>query len=189
MNILITPCYGATSYTLFGEIMHRNRKLIVLLLITTIVTAPAFAGSKNKKVDMDISNWALGMFLGEPTGVTAQLDLSDTQALEFKAAWNFVSASKTTTNSGSLTLQGNYVLWFPGLITLNELDFPPFVGAGAEIRIGTDLPLIGVRIPFGIRYRFQEAPIELALELGVGMSLFPSTFFMGSGGLAVRWMF
>lgn len=168
--------------------MRRVRIVLLACLIAGITAAPLFADSKSGKPDLSPSNWAVGIFLGEPTGVTAQLDLSEAQALEFKAAWNFVSTKQQTSDSGSVTFQANYVLWFPGILVLDEYDFPPFVGAGAEIRISSDLPLIGLRIPFGVRYRFRKAPIEMALELGAGMSLFPSTSFMASGGLAIRWM-
>lgn len=161
---------------------HRNiRKLACALVIAALAAAPVFAGPKEKKVDIDPYNWALGVFLGEPTGVTVQFDIAKTQALEFKAAWNF-------SNSGSVALQGNYVLWFPGLFVFDGVDIPPFVGGGVDVRISSD-PVFGLRVPFGVRYRFREAPIELALELGVGLALFPATDFMASGGLAVRWMF
>ena len=168
--------------------MHLRKKLSLAISIACLASIPLFAGSKSKSPEADISNWSIGIFLGEPTGVTAQVDIADAQALEFKAAWNFVSTSQASTDSGTVTLQGNYVVWFPGVLTFDGHDFPPFVGGGAEVRIGTDLPLLGIRIPFGVRYRFREAPLEISLELGAGMSLFPSTAFMGSGGLAIRWM-
>lgn len=167
--------------------MYRLRKSAGIILLSCLALSPVFSAPQNKSVDLDASNWSLGIFLGAPTGISAQLDLSDTQALEFKAAWRFEAAGQD--EGGSLTLQGNYVLWFPGVLVFNSLDFPPFVGAGAVVRISGDLPLLGLHLPFGVRYRFQKAPIEVALELGAGLSLFPSTSFMGSGGLAVRWMF
>ena len=167
--------------------MNRFRSWILMLGVSILVLSPAFGApaAKEKKAYLDSSNWAVGIFLGEPTGLTVQLDLADTQALEFKAAWNFVSAGQNT--GGSVTLQGNYVLWFPGLLVFDGHDIPPFVGIGAEARFGSDF-LLGIHIPFGLRYRFKEAPLELALELGAGMSLIPSTSFMGSGGIAIRWM-
>ena len=166
--------------------MKRSNVLFVFLAALSLA-APSFGEPTGKKLDVDLSpsNWALGIFLGEPTGISIQLDIADTQALELKAAWNFVAAG--TNQGGNITLQGNYVLWFPGLLTISEHDIPPFAGIGVEARFGTDF-LLGLHIPFGVRYRFKEAPIELALELGAGMSLIPSTSFMGSGGLAIRWM-
>lgn len=166
--------------------MNRSKSWIPALVILALVSAPAF-GAPEKKLDVDLSpsNWALGIFLGEPTGVTVQLDVGETQALEVKAAWNFVAAGQN--EGGNVTLQGNYVLWFPGLLVFDGHDIPPFAGIGVEARFGTDF-LLGLHIPFGVRYRFREVPIELALELGAGMSLIPSTSFLGSGGLAIRWM-
>lgn len=166
--------------------MNRSNSWIPALFILALVSAPAF-GAPEKKLDVDLSpsNWALGIFLGEPTGITVQLDVGATQALEVKAAWNFVAAGQN--EGGNVTLQGNYVLWFPGLLVFDGHDIPPFAGIGVEARFGTDF-LLGLHIPFGVRYRFREVPIELALELGAGMSLIPSTSFMGSGGLAIRWM-
>ncbi|HOX13585.1 MAG TPA: hypothetical protein P5117_12810 [Spirochaetia bacterium] len=166
--------------------MNRSKFCIPALFILALASAPAF-GAPEKKLDVDLSpsNWALGIFLGEPTGITVQLDVGATQALEVKAAWNFVAAGQN--EGGNVTLQGNYVLWFPGLLVFDGHDIPPFAGIGVEARFGTDF-LLGLHIPFGVRYRFREVPIELALELGAGMSLIPSTSFMGSGGLAIRWM-
>lgn len=166
--------------------MNRSKSWIPALVILALASAPAF-GAPEKKLDVDLSpsNWALGIFLGEPTGITVQLDVGATQALEVKAAWNFVAAGQN--EGGNVTLQGNYVLWFPGLLVFDGHDIPPFAGIGVEARFGTDF-LLGLHIPFGVRYRFREVPIELALELGAGMSLIPSTSFLGSGGLAIRWM-
>jgi hypothetical protein len=45
----------------------------------------------------------------------------------------------------------------------------------------------GFRVPFGIIYRFIKTPLELNLELGIGMRLYPGTAFRGSGGLGLRY--
>lgn len=166
--------------------MNRTKIMVMTLAVSILAATPAF-GAPEKKLDVDLSpsNWALGIFLGEPTGITIQLDVGAAQALELKAAWNFVAAGEN--EGGNVTLQGNYVLWFPGLLVIDGHDIPPLAGIGLEARFGSDF-LLGLHIPFGVRYRFEEVPIELALELGAGMSLIPSTSFMGSGGLAIRWM-
>ena len=67
--------------------MNRSKSWIPALVILALVSVPAF-GAPEKKLDVDLSpsNWALGIFLGEPTGITVQLDVGETQALEVKAA-------------------------------------------------------------------------------------------------------
>jgi hypothetical protein len=127
----------------------------------------------------------IGVFLGQPTGLSYGMDISSTTWLDFKAAWNFATAK----DGFSVILQGNYELAFPGSFVIEGQDIVPFIGVGAEAAIGDDLPQLGLRIPFGLNYRFAKAPLELFLELGVGLYLFPSTSFMGSGGLGLRFRF
>ncbi len=174
--------------------MQRMKPLACALILAMLAASPALAQEGKKKrvkidVDIDTTGFALGLFLGEPTGITFQVDMAESQALEFKTAWNFTPSDRDSEDSGSFTIQGNYVWWFPGVLFIKDLDLPPFVGIGAEMRIGSDTPQIGVRIPFGIRHRFETAPVEVALELGAGMSLIPSTRFLWSGGLALRYRF
>ncbi|HSV56063.1 MAG TPA: hypothetical protein VLH39_03025 [Magnetospirillaceae bacterium] len=165
-----------------------KRSLIPAAALALLALAPAFGASRSRggSVDLTPSNWSLGIFLGEPTGLTVQLDLAAAQALELKAAWNFTSTGQD--EGGSATIHANYVMWFPGILVLDGRDIPPFAGLGIESRFGGDF-MLGIHFPFGVRHRFQKAPLELSLELAAGMSLIPSTAFIGSGGVAVRWMF
>lgn len=125
----------------------------------------------------------LGVFLGQPTGVSVGLDLARTSWLDFKAAWDFSGPRESVT----VVLQGNYEQAFPGALVIEGQDIVPFVGLGAQVAVGSETPAIGIRIPFGLNYRFATAPIELFLELGFGLYIFPATEFMGSGGLGVRY--
>jgi hypothetical protein len=127
---------------------------------------------------------ALGIFLGQPTGLSFRLGLGKEQSLEAKAAWNLSSKSDTA----AVTFQANWLLEFPGILVIEGRDFPLYVGAGGQIDVGAKTS-VGVRIPGGIVYRFEKAPIELNFELGLGMQLFPATAFVGSGGLGVRYRF
>jgi hypothetical protein len=127
---------------------------------------------------------AVGIFLGQPTGISFRLGLGKEQSLEAKAAWNLASQSDTE----ALTLQANWLLEFPGVLTIGDGGFPLYVGAGAQVDVGSKTS-IGVRIPGGVVYRFEKAPIELNLELGLGMQLFPATAFVGSGGVGARYRF
>ncbi|HUW40596.1 MAG TPA: hypothetical protein VMV90_06260 [Rectinemataceae bacterium] len=130
-------------------------------------------------------DFALGVFLGEPTGITLRWGLAKDQSLEGKAAWSFVNSSN---QSASFTFQANYLMEFPGVLVIKQEDFPLYVGFGAETHLGNSTSF-GLRIPGGVIYRFAKAPIELCLELGVGMELFPATTLVGSGGLGIRYRF
>jgi hypothetical protein len=130
-------------------------------------------------------DFALGVFLGEPTGITLRWGIAQNQSLEGKAAWSFVDSAQ---QSASFTFQANYLMEFPGILVIKKEDFPLYVGFGAETHLGNSTSF-GLRIPGGVIYRFAKVPIELCLELGVGMELFPATTLVGSGGLGIRYRF
>jgi hypothetical protein len=146
------------------------------------VAASAFAASPAGRQG-GAGGSALGIFVGQPTGITFRYGLGSAQSLEAKAAWDFASK-----NGASIFLQANWLLEFPGVLVIEKEDFPLFVGAGLQLGVGATTSL-GVRVPAGLVYRFAKAPIELCLELGLGMQLFPSTALLGSGGLGVRYRF
>jgi predicted sugar kinase len=131
------------------------------------------------------SSVAAGIFLGEPTGLTVRLGLAKNQSLEAKAAWSLVN---TGNQSSSLTFQANYLFEFPGILVIKTEDFPLYVGIGAETQLGSSASF-NVRVPFGVFYRFKQIPLELNLEFGLGLQVFPATSFVGSGGLGVRYLF
>ena len=150
------------------------KKALCILLLTGGLAASLIA---------EPTKLGLGIFLGQPSGVCVGLDLNAVNWLDFKAAWNFAGPA----DSVNIIAQANYELAFPGLLVIQEQDIVPFVGIGLEVSFGSDLPQIGFRIPVGLNYRFKDAPLELFLEIGIGMYLFPATQFMGSGGLGGRY--
>ncbi len=127
----------------------------------------------------------LGIFLGQPTGVTFELDLAEASWLDFKAAWDF-GADK---GGYSVMLQGNYELAFPGMIAIEEATFTPFVGGGVLLNLYDGGANFGVRVPGGVSYRFSSVPFELFLEAGLDIYLFPGFDLGASGGLGARYRF
>lgn len=156
--------------------------LAVLCLAGSLLAAvPAKATAKKSAARKSGSDMAFGLFLGQPTGLTFRMGLGSNQSLEAKAAWAF-------SGQGSFAAQANWLLEFPGTFVIEGEDIIPYVGAGAALGISGEVSL-GIRIPFGLVYRFEKAPIELCLEVAPGMNLLPGTTFSGSGGLGVRYRF
>ena len=152
------------------------KRFCIVLFASVALAGAAVAAPRNSAV-------GLGVFLGEPTGLSLGIDLNASNWLDFKAAWSFQQ------ESFNIILQGNYELGFPGALVIEGQDIVPFVGIGAEAVVGESMPKLGLRIPFGLDYRFAKAPLELFLEFGVGIYLFPETKFLGSGGLGLRYRF
>lgn len=161
--------------------MHCKR---LVLSLVAVLAAAGLAAAPSGSTAKGAGGSAIGLFLGQPTGITFRQGLGGEQSFEAKAAWDFGSSQ----SAASITLQANWLLEFPGIIVIEKEDFPLYVGAGAQASFGQDLSL-GIRVPAGIVYRFKKAPIELCLELGFGLQLFPSTLPFGSGGLGARYRF
>jgi hypothetical protein len=160
--------------------MHGKR--MSLALIVALAAASGLSAAPLRSAGP--AGNAIGLFLGQPTGISYRRSLGSDQSFEAKAAWDL-----TQTGNGTMILvQANWLLEFPGVFKVDKADFPLYFGAGLQANLGSSSTL-GFRIPLGAFYRFSKAPIELCLELGPGMRLFPSTSFVGDGGLGLRFRF
>jgi hypothetical protein len=146
---------------------YRLQILVILLLLSLSAT---YAQSK----------FGLGIILGEPTGVSAKLWTGGTNALDFAAAWSFKG-------DGHLLLQADYV-WHSAIIGPSSGKLAFYYGIGGRV-IFSDDPLIGARVPVGLDYKFDTAPVDIFVELVPILDLIPSTNFNFGGGIGVRFWF
>lgn len=125
-------------------------------------------------------NFGIGVVLGEPTGLSAKLYTSNDNALDFGAAWSFKG-------DGHLLLQTDYV-WHSYLPQESSGKLALYYGIGGRVIFSND-PNVGVRIPVGLDYKFNSAPIDIFIELVPILDLVPSTNFNFGGGIGVRFWF
>ena len=125
--------------------------------------------------------FGLGIILGEPTGVSGKLWTSGQNAFDFAAAWSFQG-------DGNLLLQADYVWHIFRLIPVPDGKLPFYVGVGGEVILAND-PVIGVRVPLGLDYMFNNAPVDIFVELVPILRLAPSTDFDFAGGIGARYWF
>jgi hypothetical protein len=125
--------------------------------------------------------FGLGIILGEPTGVSGKLWTSGQNAFDFAAAWSFQG-------DGNLLLQADYVWHIFRLIPVPDGKLPFYVGVGAEMIFSHD-PILGVRVPLGLDYMFNNAPVDIFVELVPILRLAPSTDFDFAGGIGARYWF
>lgn len=162
--------------------MKRSIAFVAILAMVgaAAVAAPSKPSFAKAKVPSGSSGYALGIFLGQPTGLTARIGLGNDQSIEAKAAWNFGAG-------GAIHLEANYDFEFPGTLVIEGEDFIPYFGAGAYLELATSDLGLGVHVPVGLTYRFAKVPMELALEINLGMAILPATELSYGGGLAARW--
>jgi len=164
--------------------MLERRAIAAMILAATIPFASSAEAARKGSVVSDIKGIALGVFLGQPTGLTCRLGIGGESSIEAKAAWDLAGSRD---NAAAFSFQANYLVEFPGVLNIEGQDIPPYVGGGVQLDMGAET-VIGVRVPAGLVYRLQKAPVEFCLEVGLGMGLVPSTRILFSGGLGIRYI-
>ena len=147
--------------------MKRN----IIIIIVLLFSLKSFAQD---------SGLGLGVIIGEPTGLSAKMWTGQHTALDAAAAWSFVG-------SGFLRLHADMLIHsFPFDVDKGQL--PVYFGLGAKLVFASDLGL-GARVPFGIAYLFDAAPIDVFLEIVPGLDLLPATALTVEGAIGIRYFF
>jgi hypothetical protein len=124
----------------------------------------------------------LGIILGEPTGLSAKMWTSETNAFDASLAWS------VNGRNDALHLHADFLKHKFGLIDVKKGKLPLYFGLGAKIVMAND-PVIAVRIPLGISYIFSDAPLDAFLEIVPILNLIPSTEFEVDPAIGMRYYF
>lgn len=151
-----------------------HKKTIIIVIILFIIQINAFS---------QIDGLGAGIVIGEPSGLSAKLWLNEINAIDLTAAYSFISEEM------ALHIHGDYLFHFIDLFSIPAGKLPLYTGIGARIRLASNSTQIGIRAPVGIAYLFDNAPIEIFLEVAFIMDLFPATTPSGGFGLGVRYYF
>ncbi|MCK5135596.1 MAG: hypothetical protein KAR19_07395 [Bacteroidales bacterium] len=146
-------------------------KKLILIFLTVFLSMNAISQE---------SGLGLGVIIGEPTGLSAKLWTSEKTAIDAGVAWSFI-------NSGFLHIHAD-MLVHSFLIDVDKGKLPLYFGIGGKLVLANDLGL-GVRIPLGMAYIFDSAPIDIFIELVPVLDLAPATAFSFEGGIGVRYFF
>ncbi|SMO49692.1 hypothetical protein [Gracilimonas mengyeensis] len=157
----------------------KKYKLIPLLFIMAGIIAVSSPDAKAQT--QEGGDLGIGVMLGEPTGLSFKLWNNDRSALAFGAAWSFGAYD-------ALHLHGDYLLhsWF-NEVDQGELAF--YYGIGARFLFADPDSKVGVRVPFGLNYHIQDAPVDVFIEAVPILNLTPATEFDGNGALGIRYYF
>ena len=127
------------------------------------------------------SGVGLGLIVGEPTGVSFKYWTGSTTAIDAALAWSFI-------DGGAFHIHGDYLFHNMRLISVPEGLLPFYYGIGARIKTANNTKL-GVRVPLGLAYLFQSAPIDIFLEIVPILDLTPKTDFAINAALGARYYF
>lgn len=126
-------------------------------------------------------NFGLGIIVGEPTGVSAKLWITERTAVDMAAAWSF-------SDEEAFHLHADYLFHNFDLITVEQGRLPVHFGIGGRLKF-EDESRLGVRIPIGLTYIFDGAPVDIFFEVVPILDLAPDTDFSANGAIGARFFF
>ncbi|MCF7803055.1 MAG: hypothetical protein K9N46_11145 [Candidatus Marinimicrobia bacterium] len=128
-------------------------------------------------------NVGIGARLGAPTGLSVKIWKQPSRSMNFAAAWDLGQ-------NGSMILQADYVFYDYDLlgISFDGGSVPLYYGVGLQARIA-DQGGLGIRIPVGLDFNFNDKPLDFFFELAPTLNLIPATDFELSGGIGAHYYF
>jgi hypothetical protein len=147
-------------------------RAVVIGLTAVMIVAGAAAAQ---------GTFGIGVIVGEPTGVSGKLWMTDRTAVDVAAAWSFSDES-------ALHLHADYLFHNFDLIDVEKGRMPIYFGIGGRVKFEND-SRVGVRIPVGIAYLMEDAPIDFFFELVPLLDLVPDTDFKFNAALGARFFF
>jgi len=172
----------------------KNRKRLLgwfgTFLILAALGRPAHAG----QIDWEDHPKALGIILGEPTGLTGKYWVTPTRAWDAGFSYSF---------RGYLLGYVDHIWHFPGLVgRYSDLAkrLKPYLGLGAMTYFSTisnrnartgiidfeSSTGVALRLPIGIEWMPEDQPIGLFFELAPAIGIAPGNFTILEGGIGVR---
>ena len=139
--------------------------IIIFLLVMGSIGNQAYA------IDLSLDNEAsFGMAAPNPAGLTIKYWTSDVNALAFFASWK--------TSTSKYIFQMDYLTHDFTAIPMQVGSMPFYYGLGVRVKTQKGASTeTSIRIPVGISYLMDTAPIDLFAELGPRLRISPSTKF------------
>ncbi|MDI6400471.1 hypothetical protein QLX67_00555 [Balneolaceae bacterium ANBcel3] len=152
--------------------MRKTAIPFLFLFIFTLGTVESYASDQNKGV---------GVLIGDPTGISFALRTQTDRAFAGGLAWSFRGHS-------TMHFHLDYLFYHHGIIPVEKGSLPLYYGLGGRLRFG-DTDKLGIRIPLGIAYQFENDPIELFFEIVPILELVPGTALSGNAAIGIRYYF
>jgi len=147
-------------------------KKLLLISIVSLFSLGLFAQD---------SGLGLGLIFGEPTGLSAKMWTSERTALDAAVAWSFSGV-------GWFHVQADFLIHNYDIISVSKGKLPLYYGVGAYTAFSSDFGL-GARVPLGLAYQFEGAPVDIFAEIAPGLALLPDLGFYIGGGIGARYFF
>ncbi len=163
----------------------RKSVLFGMVLVLMMIIAKPIAAQDH--------GFGLGLVVGEPTGLSAKLWTSRTNAFDFglgvAVGGDRISHDYYYNGESRLHFHMDY-LWHSFSAINSSERFPLYYGIGGRYNSGGGYDgSLGIRGVFGIAWLPRATPIDVFLELVPVFQLTPSTGFGIDAGLGIRFFF
>ena len=129
------------------------------------------------------TRFGAGLMVGEPTGASLKYFFTDKFALDGGVGWSFHRET-------DLHLHGDALWHVHDLFDTKEGQLSLYFGAGARVKFRENAEdRFGLRIPLGVSYKFDRAPVDVFVEVAPIIDFTPSTDGSFSVAVGARYWF
>ncbi len=146
-------------------------KIVWLMLCAALLPAATMAQE---------DGFGLGLIVGEPTGIALKQWTGTRTALAAGIAWSFL-------DEDAFHIHGDYLIHTRSFAGERYRRSPFYYGLGARLKGGEDDTWLGVRVPLGLAFYINDAPLDFFFEIAPLMDLIPETEFRLNAALGARY--
>jgi len=154
-----------------------RRVLSAVLLVFAVLSLASISAAKSRGK----GDFGLGLILGDPAGINLKYWTGSTTALSAAFAWA-VGKEK------AFLAHADYLVHDFGLFQVKNGQLGVYYGVGGRLKTNGGTR-VGIRIPLGVTYIFERAPIDVFFEVAPLLDVIPETKGDVQGGAGVRLYF
>jgi hypothetical protein len=147
-------------------------KRLLILAAVLLAAARPVAAAENRL--------ALGIMVGEPTGISGKYWLGPDRAVDGGASWS-------VSHDNAFDLHADYLFHDFGVFEIDSGYLPLYYGVGGRLLMD-HRNRVGLRLPVGLSFLTDTRRVEFFMEAVPTMDLVPDTEFEMGGGLGVRFL-
>ncbi len=160
------------------------KKIYLILFITIIYTGINSVYGQSKK-------FGLGFIIGEPTGLSAKLWTSKSNAIDFGLGWSVKGYRFYAYDPGYYEVSHTHFhmdyLWHSFNALGNTGEFPLYYGVGGSIYAASGYDTaFGIRGVFGVSWLPRSAPVDIFFEVVPTLIIVNPSGFAIDAGLGAR---
>lgn len=168
-----------------------NRNLIASALVALfgfcvyadeMQTTTRFTTTANSSASSNDGRLGAGIILGEPIGASLKYWFNNTLAIDGATGWSSHDDTDLYVHSD--------VLWHNfDLIPVSRGRMPVYFGVGGLVRFRDNNQdnQVGIRVPVGVSYLFDNAPVDVFVEIGPALDVAPDVQGEITGGGGIRY--